>query len=120
MSDCLLLDLDGTLVDTNYLHTVAWHRAFLSHGLVVPDWRIHRSIGMGGDQLVPHLVGEQVEEELGDELREAWAAEYEPMIEYVSPLHGAHALLAEAAGQGLAVVLASSAPSEHVEHYVDL
>ncbi|MEV4316079.1 HAD family hydrolase [Actinocrispum sp. NPDC049592] len=120
MTDCLLLDVDGTLVDTNYLHTVAWHRAFLRFDLVVPDWRIHRAIGMGGDQLVRSLVGERVDEEAGSEIREAWADEYRPLIEYVRALPGAHRLLGAAAAQGFTVVLASSGPAEHVEHYIDL
>jgi phosphoglycolate phosphatase-like HAD superfamily hydrolase len=120
MTDCLLLDVDGTLVDTNYLHTVAWHRAFLRYGLVVPNWRIHRAIGMGGDQLVPSLAGEKVEADLGEEIRGAWADEYHPLIEYVHPFEGALRLLAEAASHGLVVVLASSGPPEHVEHYIDL
>jgi HAD superfamily hydrolase (TIGR01549 family) len=120
MTDCLLLDVDGTLVDTNYLHTAAWYRAFLRYELVVPAWRIHRAIGMGGDRLVPFLVGDRVEEDLGEEIRAAWAEEYQPLLEFVHPLPGARRLLAEAAGQGIVTVLASSGPADHVEHYIDL
>ena len=47
-----VLDIDGTLVDTNYHHAIAWFRAFREHEIVLPIWRIHRHIGMGGDQLV--------------------------------------------------------------------
>jgi beta-phosphoglucomutase-like phosphatase (HAD superfamily) len=47
-----VLDVDGTLVDTNYHHAIAWYRSFREHGLTVPVWRVHRHIGMGGDQLV--------------------------------------------------------------------
>ena len=53
-----ILDIDGTLVDTNYHHAIAWYRAFLQSGVVLPLWRIHRHIGMGGDQLVAALAGE--------------------------------------------------------------
>ena len=53
-----ILDIDGTLVDTNYHHAIAWYRAFRAHGFVVQLWRIHRHIGMGGDQLVAALIGE--------------------------------------------------------------
>jgi HAD superfamily hydrolase (TIGR01549 family) len=120
MTDCLLLDVDGTLVDTNYLHTVAWHRAFLRFNLVVPNWRIHRAIGMGGDHLVPALAGEKVEADLGDDIRAAWAEIYHPMIEYVHPFEGATALLVDAVDRGMAVVLATSGPTDHVEHYIDL
>ena len=52
-----LLDVDGTLVDTNYHHAIAWYRAFREHGLTLPVWRIHRHIGMGGDHLVAVLGG---------------------------------------------------------------
>ena len=54
-----ILDVDGTLVDTNYHHALAWYRAFRQHGVVLPIWRIHRHIGMGGDQLVASLAGEE-------------------------------------------------------------
>ena len=52
-----ILDVDGTLVDTNYQHALAWYRAFRLHGRTIPVWRCHRAIGMGGDQLVPDLAG---------------------------------------------------------------
>jgi beta-phosphoglucomutase-like phosphatase (HAD superfamily) len=53
----VLLDVDGTLVDSNYHHALAWYRAFRSLGETFPVWRIHRLIGMGGDQLVAALGG---------------------------------------------------------------
>ena len=52
----VVLDIDGTLVDTNYQHAIAWHRALRDHGYVVQVWEIHRHIGMGGDQLVGQFV----------------------------------------------------------------
>src|SRR5436190_354677 len=58
-----ILDIDGTLVDTNYQHAIAWYRAFRQHGIVLPIWRIHRHIGMGGDQLVEALTDEQTKED---------------------------------------------------------
>ncbi len=64
-----ILDIDGTLVDTNYQHTIAWARAFRHHDIVIPLWRIHTHIGMGGDQVVKALCGDRVEDELGDEIR---------------------------------------------------
>ena len=51
-----ILDVDGTLVDTNYHHAVAWYRAFRAHEVVLPLWRIHRLIGMGSDQLLTELL----------------------------------------------------------------
>ena len=66
-----ILDVDGTLVDTNYHHAIAWFRAFQRYDVTLPIWRIHRHIGMGGDQLVGALAGEEVEERCGDLIREA-------------------------------------------------
>ncbi len=65
MSRTAILDIDGTLVDTNYHHALAWYRAFRTQGLVLSLYRIHRSIGMGGDQLVTALAGEEFEAEHG-------------------------------------------------------
>jgi len=59
----VLLDVDGTLVDTNYHHALAWHRALRAHGHVVQMWKVHRHIGMGGDQIVTALIGEKAAEE---------------------------------------------------------
>ena len=61
-----ILDIDGTLVDTNYQHALASYRAFRAHGVVLPLYRIHRHIGMGGDQLVEALAGERFDAERGD------------------------------------------------------
>ena len=55
--DTVILDLDGTLVDTVYQHVLAWRSAFLSVGVDIPAWRIHRAIGIGGDRLVAELAG---------------------------------------------------------------
>ena len=75
-----VLDVDGTLVDTNYQHALAWYRAFRSLGETFPVWRIHRLIGMGGDQLVAALGGDDVEERIGDEARERWVEEVDPLM----------------------------------------
>jgi HAD superfamily hydrolase (TIGR01549 family) len=115
-----ILDVDGTLVDTNYQHAVAWYRAFRRHGEVLPIWRIHRHIGMGGDQLVAALCGDEVENEKGDEIRETETALYGELIGEVEPLHGAKQLIRDLKERGHAVVLASSAKPQEVEHYIDL
>ena len=113
-----ILDIDGTLVDTNYHHAIAWYRAFLQSG-VVPPWRIHRHIGMGGDQLVAALAGEDFDAEHGDDVRAAEKALYMALIHEVRPLD-ARELIEDLAGDGRAVVLASSAKPDEVEHYLDL
>jgi HAD superfamily hydrolase (TIGR01549 family) len=115
-----ILDVDGTLVDTNYQHALAWYRAFRQHDIVVPIWKIHRAIGMGGDQLVGHLIGEEKAEELGDDIRAAEKPLYLAMIEEVEPLEGARDLIADLKERGHTVVLASSAKGNEIEHYLDL
>jgi HAD superfamily hydrolase (TIGR01509 family) len=115
-----ILDVDGTLVDTNYHHAIAWHRAFRRHGIVLPVWRIHRHMGMGGDQVVAALCGDDTEERLGDEIRKAEKCLYEELIGEVAPLPDARRLIEVLKGRGHAVVLASSAKSEEVDHYLDL
>jgi HAD superfamily hydrolase (TIGR01509 family) len=115
-----ILDVDGTLVDTNYQHALAWYRAFRQHGVVLPVWRIHRHIGMGGDQLVASLVGEEFDEEHGDDVRAAETALYLSLIPEVEPLEGSRELIEELKRSGHAVILASSAKSQELDHYLDL
>jgi HAD superfamily hydrolase (TIGR01509 family) len=115
-----ILDIDGTLVDTNYQHAIAWYRAFRGHGIILPVWRIHRHLGMGGDQVVEALTDERTEDELGDEIRDAEGELYFELIEEVEPMQGARELIAELGERGHVVVLASSAKEEEVEHYLDL
>ena len=115
-----ILDIDGTLVDTNYHHAIAWYRAFRQHGHLLPVWRIHRHIGMGGDQLVTALLSAEVEEQEGDDIRAAEKALYLAMIEEVAPLRGARALIQDLKDRGHAVVLASSAKAVEVDHYLDV
>jgi HAD superfamily hydrolase (TIGR01549 family) len=116
----LILDIDGTLVDTNYHHAIAWHRAFRAQGHSVPVWQIHRHVGMGGDQFVPALIGEKADADDGEALRAGHGEAYDELIEEVAPLGGARELLRELHGEGIPVVLASSAREEEVDHYLDL
>ena len=120
MATAAILDIDGTLVDTNYQHAIAWYRAFRSQGIGLPVWRIHRHIGMGGDQLVAALCGDEVERRQGDAIRDAEKGHYEKLIGEVEPLEGARDLIRDLKDRGSAVVLASSAKEEEVEHYLDL
>ena len=115
-----ILDIDGTLVDTNYQHAIAWYRAFLQSGKVLPLWRIHRHIGMGGDQLVASLAGEDFDGERGDDVRAAEKVLYMALIHDVRPFADARALLEHLKAQDHTVVLASSAKPDEVEHYLDL
>ncbi len=115
-----ILDIDGTLVDTNYQHALAWFRAFRRHDISLAVYRIHRHIGMGGDQLVKALCGGETERELGDEIRAAEGEEYGQLIGEVQTMAGARELIARLGDRGHTVVLASSAKEDEVEHYLDL
>jgi HAD superfamily hydrolase (TIGR01509 family) len=120
MPPVAILDVDGTLVDTNYHHALAWYRAFIQHDVELPVWRIHRAIGMGGDQLIAALAGEEAEKEKGDDIRSAEKALYMAMIHEVRPLPDARRLLEALKERGHPVVLASSAKKEEIEQYLDL
>jgi HAD superfamily hydrolase (TIGR01509 family) len=120
MPTTVILDVDGTLVDTNYHHAIAWHRALHGRGHPVQLWKIHRHIGMGGDQIVAALLDEEAEERDGDAIREAEGEAYKELIEEVEPMAGARELLGELSESGCRSVLASSAKEWEVEHYLDL
>jgi phosphoglycolate phosphatase-like HAD superfamily hydrolase len=115
-----LLDVDGTLVDTNYHHTLAWYRAFRRYDVVLPMWRIHRHMGMGGDQLVGALCGAEGEQRIGDPVRAAEKDLYMELIDEVAPLPRARELIEVLKSRGHGVVLVSSAKSHEVDRYLDL
>jgi HAD superfamily hydrolase (TIGR01549 family) len=115
-----VLDVDGTLVDTNYHHAIAWYRAFREHGLTMPVWRVHRHIGMGGDQLVAAVAGKRVEDRQGDSIRAAETALYADLIGEVQPFADARRLLELLDGRGHRMVLASSGKRDEVDHYLEL
>src|SRR5947209_14307730 len=112
MAGTAILDIDGPLVDTNYQHALAWFRAFRNNGIVLPVWRIHRHIGMGGDQMVGALTDDGVEREKGDDIRGAEKDLYFEMIEEVEPMEGSRELIVDLKRRGHTVVLASSAKAE--------
>ena len=115
-----LVDVDGTLVDTNYQHALAWFRAFRRVDLTWPLWRIHRHIGMGGDQLVAAVAGRDVEDAAGDSIRDAEGELYAELVDEVRPFAGARELIAMLHERGLRVVLASSAKEAEVDIYLDM
>jgi HAD superfamily hydrolase (TIGR01549 family) len=115
-----ILDVDGTLVDTNYHHALAWHRALNAHGHAVQMWKVHRHIGMGGDQILDALIDERATAAQGDEIRDAEAEAYAELIDEVEPLEGARELIEKLKRDGATVILASSAKQEEVDHYLDL
>ena len=116
----LLFDVDGTLVDTNYHHALAWFRAFRTFDKIVPVWKIHRRMGMGGDHVVGDLLGDEVEEELGDEIRAAEKVLYRLLIEEVEPMEGARELIESLRKADHKIILASSGKSFEIDRYLDL
>lgn len=120
MTPTAILDVDGTLVDTNYHHAIAWFRAFRRHEVTLPVWRIHRHIGMGGDQLIEALAGEDLETRSGDAIREAEGELYRELIDEVQTMEGSRELIEDLREAGARVVLASSAKDWEVDHYLDL
>lgn len=118
--DTVVIDIDGTLLDSNYHHCVAWSRAFQAYDVSVPVARIHRALGMGGDRLVTHVAGQEVEEAHGDDVRDRWEQEYDAIIEETRLFAGAQDLLRACRRHGLRVALASSAIPRHAEHALEL
>lgn|SRR5947209_2011520 len=105
----VVFDVDGTLIDTNYLHAVTWWEAFRQYGHHVAMARIHRAIGMGSDKLLDHLLSGDRDRSVDDKLRAAHTALYAPYWPRLRAFDGAADLLRACADRGLRVVLASSA-----------
>lgn len=120
MLPAALIDIDGTLVDSNYQHVTSWNHAFRAHGIVVPVWMLHRAVGMGGDGLVAEVAGTEIEDALGDALRERHREAFAGEISGVAPLPGAERLVTGLVATGHRVVLCSSASADEVETYVRL
>jgi HAD superfamily hydrolase (TIGR01509 family) len=111
----VLFDVDGTLVDTNYLHALAWSRALIDVGEWAPMNAIHRLVGMGGDLLVERLLGHP--DEAAEEAR---ALRYEELIGEARTFPGAAELLRRVHDEGIVVVLASSSPREDLDAMIEL
>ncbi len=118
-STIAVLDIDGTLIDSNYHHALAWYRALRSVGHIYPIWRLHRLIGMGGDQLVTAVGGDTLERRVGERARQEQGRQADALLEEMAPLPGARELLVAIKQRGHRLVLASSAQSRHVEAFLD-
>lgn len=110
----VLFDVDGTLVDSNYLHVYAWQRAFADEDVPVAAWQLHRCIGMDGSKLV-RTLSHDAPPGVQDRLSEAHSRYYRDLVPLLAPLPGARDLLRRLADLGLQVVLASSAPEDELD-----
>ena len=111
----VLFDLDGTLLDTNYFHTVSWWYAFREDGEDVPMARIHPLIGMGSDQLLTELLGEEREG-----LSDIHAKYYKRFKKDLHAFPKAADLMAAVAESGAQVVLATSSKEEDLDQLLEV
>jgi HAD superfamily hydrolase (TIGR01509 family) len=103
----VLLDLDGTLVDSVYQHVIAWDEALSAHGHHVPLWRIHAGIGMGGDRIVPWLLGGHPEDL--DVLKDAHSERFEARADTLRATDGALDLIEDLQAREVDFAIATSA-----------
>jgi HAD superfamily hydrolase (TIGR01549 family) len=116
----VLLDVDGTLVDSTYLHASAWAETLRDFGHDIPTARTHRLIGMQGPRLLAELLGEERAGEIAEAAEEEHSRKFSAVRDRVAPLPGATRLLRELHGRGIPAVLASSADEEEIQHYLKL
>ncbi|WP_411720014.1 HAD family hydrolase [Mycetocola sp.] len=109
----VLFDVDGTLIDSNYLHVEAWAHAFSDLGADVSAWRVHRAIGQDSARLLAALLGDRADE-LGDRAKELHSRYYKELAPRLRPLNGARELLRALSQQGRTLVLATSAPEDEL------
>lgn len=110
----VLFDIDGTLVDSNYVHVAAWMYAFASAGCHIEAWRIHQAIGMDSSKLLERLLGDNAER-LQDQAKAEHSRRYADMSGLLQPFDGARELLRAVSARGTKVVLATSAPPDELE-----
>ncbi|MEV6876202.1 HAD family hydrolase [Amycolatopsis sp. NPDC051128] len=109
IATAVLFDVDGTLVDSNYLHVHAWRRAFHALDRNVDSWRVHRAIGKGSGKLLSTLLGEEDADRVGEKAKELHSRFYLESAELLRPFDRAPELVRVLAERGVRVVLATSA-----------
>ena len=115
-----LIDIDGTLVDSTYLHASAWSSAVRACGVDVPTSRAHRLIGMRGERLLEELLGERDAASVAEQAIDEHAHRFAAVRDQVVPLPHARDLLERLVARDVVVVLVSSAERHEVDYYVDL
>lgn len=110
----VLFDIDGSLVDSNFLHVHAWAESFAAAGHPVDAWRIHRAIGMGSAQLLGELLGDDADR-LEEQVKKGHSERYAAMASLLRPFDGARELVQAVSDRGAVVVLATSAPPDELE-----
>jgi HAD superfamily hydrolase (TIGR01509 family) len=115
----VLFDIDGTLVDSNFLHVEAWDYAFTSAGLHVPAWRIQQAIGADSNELLDQLIGDEPKS-TRDQVTGLHDKRYKQLAPRLKILDGAQEIVAELAGRGTRVVLATSASRQELDRLLTL
>lgn len=119
VTGAVLLDVDGTLVDSNYQHVDAWSRAFREAGHPVDSWRVHRAIGMGSAELLQELAGDETER-IGEQVKERHSKHFASTRDQLRRLAGVHELIDTLNSRGVRVVLATSADPDELEHLLEV
>src|SRR5829696_3826311 len=115
MARVVVLDVDGTLMDTNYLHTEAWARAFERAGHRIPRVKLHREVGKGAGLLIQEFVDD---EDTVQKIQSFHSEVYEELQEYGHPLPGAKELISSLEDRGYEVWFVTSAKDEELEHHM--
>ncbi|MCR6484885.1 HAD family hydrolase [Amycolatopsis sp. OK19-0408] len=115
IATAVLFDVDGTLVDSNYLHVHAWRLAFHELGREVDSWRVHRAIGKGSGKLLSTLLGDEDAERVGDRAKELHSRYYLETSDLLRPFDRAPELVRALAAKGVRVVLATSAGPDELD-----
>ena len=110
----VLLDIDGTLIDSNDAHTRAWVEGLAAHGYVVPFERIRPLIGMGGDKLLPEVAGLDGTGEDAERISKTRGEAFRRLLPGLEPTRGARQLLVTLRDHGLDLVVATSAKEDEV------
>ena len=117
----VLLDIDGTLIDSNDAHARAWVRAFKEHDVEVDPAVVRRAIGMGGDQLMPQVSGVEEDSPLGQQIAERRKHIFwDEQVSGVKPLPGADRFVAALKERGLIVVAATSAAGDELDRLLGI